>query len=86
MIPKYGRQFSCSSVPLRIEINHGLSHTPELGCKRIVFDSNYMKALHAPNLELNYDGIDKIVDDGILTKKGTWPEAHSTQHISRNYS
>ncbi|KAF9470688.1 FAD/NAD(P)-binding domain-containing protein [Pholiota conissans] len=41
-----------------------------MGCKRIIFDSNYLSALHRPNLDLNYDGIDTIVEDGILTKTG----------------
>ncbi|KDR82144.1 hypothetical protein GALMADRAFT_222024 [Galerina marginata CBS 339.88] len=40
------------------------------GCKRIIFDSGYLEALHRPNLELNWDGIDSIFEDGILTKTG----------------
>ncbi|KAF8957769.1 hypothetical protein BDZ97DRAFT_84041 [Flammula alnicola] len=41
-----------------------------LGCKRVIFDTNYLAALHRPNLDLNWDGIDTIVEDGILTKTG----------------
>ncbi|KAF9032933.1 hypothetical protein BJ165DRAFT_1534822 [Panaeolus papilionaceus] len=41
-----------------------------LGCKRIVFDTNYLNSLHRKNLDMNWDGIDRIVQDGILTKKG----------------
>ncbi|TFK35451.1 hypothetical protein BDQ12DRAFT_688163 [Crucibulum laeve] len=40
------------------------------GCKRIIFDTNYLAALHRPNLTLNWDGIESIVEAGILTKKG----------------
>ncbi|PPQ99174.1 hypothetical protein CVT24_009265 [Panaeolus cyanescens] len=41
-----------------------------LGCKRIIFDSNYLNSLHRPNLDINWDGIDRIVKDGVLTKTG----------------
>jgi len=41
-----------------------------LGCQRGIFDTTYLKALHQPNLEINYDGITAISDTGILTKKG----------------
>jgi len=40
------------------------------GCKRIVVDPGYLDALHKPNVHLTYDAIDKIVPEGILTKKG----------------
>ncbi|KXN83416.1 4-hydroxyacetophenone monooxygenase [Leucoagaricus sp. SymC.cos] len=41
-----------------------------IGCKRIIFDTDFCIALHRPNLDLNWDGIEKFVEDGILTKKG----------------
>ena len=41
-----------------------------LGCKRVIFDTNYLKALHRPNMELNYNGIAAISETGILTQKG----------------
>ncbi|KAL4250045.1 FAD-binding Monooxygenase Superfamily protein [Abortiporus biennis] len=41
-----------------------------VGCKRIVFGASYLKALHRPNMEINYDGIQEISEDGIVTKKG----------------
>jgi len=41
-----------------------------LGCKRTVFDTGYLQALNQSNIDLNWDGIEKIVEDGILTKKG----------------
>ncbi|KAF7359004.1 hypothetical protein MSAN_01241100 [Mycena sanguinolenta] len=40
------------------------------GCKRVIFDTNYLEALHRPNLKLNWDGIQSICEDGIITKKG----------------
>ncbi|KAJ7684224.1 hypothetical protein DFH06DRAFT_1155057 [Mycena polygramma] len=41
-----------------------------IGCKRIIFDTNFLQALHRPNMKLNWDGIQSICDDGIITKKG----------------
>ncbi|KAJ6567004.1 hypothetical protein B0H19DRAFT_1139113 [Mycena capillaripes] len=41
-----------------------------VGCKRIIFNQNYLEALHRPNLCLNWDGIQSICEDGIITKKG----------------
>ncbi|KAJ7490837.1 hypothetical protein FB451DRAFT_626442 [Mycena latifolia] len=42
-----------------------------LGCKRMIFDTNFLAALHRPNLSLNWDGIQFITEDGIVTKKGS---------------
>jgi cation diffusion facilitator CzcD-associated flavoprotein CzcO len=44
-----------------------------MGCKRILFDTNYLAALHRPNLALNWDGIEVVTEGGILTKKGIYP-------------
>ncbi|KAJ7185288.1 hypothetical protein C8R46DRAFT_1342594 [Mycena filopes] len=41
-----------------------------MGCKRLVRDTNYLKSLHKPNLRLNWDGIQSIDEDGLVTKKG----------------
>jgi cation diffusion facilitator CzcD-associated flavoprotein CzcO len=41
-----------------------------IGCKRIIIDTDYLAALHRPNVDLNWDGIQEIVEDGIVTKKG----------------
>ncbi|KAJ7232049.1 hypothetical protein B0H12DRAFT_1029168, partial [Mycena haematopus] len=41
-----------------------------LGCKRVIFDTNFLASLHRPNLKLNWDGIQSITEDGIITKKG----------------
>ena len=40
------------------------------GCRRIVVEPGYLKALHQPNISLNWDGIAKLAEDGIVTKKG----------------
>ncbi|KAL4250060.1 FMO family protein [Abortiporus biennis] len=42
-----------------------------VGCKRVVFGTTYLKALHRLNIEVTYDPVEKIVEDGIVTKKGT---------------
>ncbi|KAJ7689781.1 hypothetical protein B0H17DRAFT_1291851 [Mycena rosella] len=44
--------------------------TYDLGCKRVVFDPNYLSSLHRQNLSLNWDGIESIYADGIITKTG----------------
>ncbi|KAF8143749.1 FAD/NAD-binding domain-containing protein [Mycena galopus ATCC 62051] len=41
-----------------------------LGCKRIIRDTGFLGALHRPNLKLNWDGIQSICEEGIITKKG----------------
>ncbi|KAJ7255837.1 hypothetical protein B0H12DRAFT_1218728 [Mycena haematopus] len=43
-------------------------YTP--GCKRLLLDTNFLQSLHRPNIELNFDGIQSIYEDGIVTKKG----------------
>ncbi|TCD67926.1 hypothetical protein EIP91_011790 [Steccherinum ochraceum] len=40
------------------------------GCKRFVLDSGHLKALHRPNVDINFDGIAGITEHGIITKKG----------------
>ncbi|KAJ7221358.1 hypothetical protein GGX14DRAFT_514350 [Mycena pura] len=42
----------------------------DLGCKRLIFDTNYLPALHRPNVNLNWEGIQSISEDGIVTKQG----------------
>ncbi len=37
----------------------------------MIFDTDYLAALHRPNLTLNWNGIDRIVEDGIITKTGS---------------
>ncbi|KAF8888349.1 hypothetical protein BD779DRAFT_1611364 [Infundibulicybe gibba] len=47
-----------------------IAPTYTLGCKRMIFDTNYIATLHKPNMDVNWDGIDRITADGILTKTG----------------
>ncbi|KAJ7612203.1 hypothetical protein FB45DRAFT_760076, partial [Roridomyces roridus] len=44
--------------------------TYSLGCKRLIFDTGYLPALHRPNLNMNWDGIQSICEDGIIAKTG----------------
>ena len=37
----------------------------------MVIGTGYLSALHRPNLDLNYDGISKFTDDGLVTKTGS---------------
>ena len=41
-----------------------------LGCKRVVGDSGYLRALNQPNVSMCWDGIEKLEKEGIKTKKG----------------
>ncbi|KAI0781984.1 hypothetical protein C8Q75DRAFT_812057 [Abortiporus biennis] len=41
-----------------------------MGCKRLIFGTGYLEALQRPNMDLNYEGIEQIVEDGIVTKNG----------------
>ncbi|KAF5348350.1 hypothetical protein D9758_010944 [Tetrapyrgos nigripes] len=41
-----------------------------IGCKRVIFDTDYLTCLHRPNVTINFDGIDSLYDEGIITKKG----------------
>ncbi|KAJ1308247.1 hypothetical protein OPQ81_003962 [Rhizoctonia solani] len=49
---------------------YGKSCLVDFGCKRLVVDSGYLRSLHRPNVELEWDTITKIVPDGIETKSG----------------
>ncbi|KAJ7021677.1 hypothetical protein C8F04DRAFT_1003958 [Mycena alexandri] len=41
-----------------------------MGCKRLLRNTNYLQSLHKPNLRLNWDGIQSVEEDGLITKKG----------------
>ncbi|KAI0442718.1 putative monooxygenase [Xylaria telfairii] len=48
----------------------------EVGCKRRILDSDYLKCLHHENVELVYkDPIEEIVENGVRTKSGRVVEA-----------
>lgn len=40
------------------------------GCKRIIFDPGYLTSLHQKNVHLNFDGVERFTQDGIVTKTG----------------
>ncbi|KAF8896193.1 hypothetical protein BD779DRAFT_566403 [Infundibulicybe gibba] len=42
----------------------------DLGCKPIITDAGYLNALNRANLELNWDGITRIGEHGIISKTG----------------
>lgn len=42
----------------------------ELGCKRRIFDSGYLKSLHAENLTLTNSPIQEITENGVRTEEG----------------
>ncbi|KAG7086270.1 hypothetical protein E1B28_002236 [Marasmius oreades] len=44
--------------------------TYTLGCKRVIFDTDYLKCLHRPNVTMNWDGIQSITEDGVITTTG----------------
>ncbi|RDB25927.1 Baeyer-Villiger monooxygenase [Hypsizygus marmoreus] len=41
-----------------------------LGCKRVIFDTDYLSTLHQDNVEVNWSGIAGMVEDGIVTPQG----------------
>lgn len=43
----------------------------EIGCKRRIYDSGYLKALHDPRVNLTNSPIQEIVPQGIRTERGT---------------
>ncbi|KAF8555735.1 FAD/NAD(P)-binding domain-containing protein [Imleria badia] len=62
------RQYILDSTPSRYHDYLIPTHPP--GCKRTVADSGHLKSLSLPNVALNFDGIEHIVETGIFTKKG----------------
>ncbi|OCH95145.1 FAD/NAD(P)-binding domain-containing protein [Obba rivulosa] len=39
-------------------------------CKRLVMETGYLASLHKPNMNVNWDGIDTLVEEGVRTKTG----------------
>jgi cation diffusion facilitator CzcD-associated flavoprotein CzcO len=42
----------------------------ELGCKRVIYDTNYLASLARPNVSVVWDPIEAINEDSILTTEG----------------
>jgi hypothetical protein len=36
----------------------------------MIVDTGYLQSLHQPNVKLNWDGIQSICEDGIVTNQG----------------
>ncbi|KAK4040095.1 monooxygenase [Parachaetomium inaequale] len=47
----------------------------EVGCKRRIFDSNYLESLHAENLTLTNEGVTEILPNGVRMQSGEVVEA-----------
>ncbi|KAK3292933.1 uncharacterized protein B0H64DRAFT_403120 [Chaetomium fimeti] len=47
----------------------------EIGCKRRIFDTNYLETLHAENLTLTNEGVAEILPNGIRMQSGKVIEA-----------
>ncbi|KAG2735123.1 hypothetical protein G9P44_001337 [Scheffersomyces stipitis] len=47
----------------------------KLGCKRLIFDYNYIPSLHDPRIELRNDPIDHVSKKGLVMKSGEVIEA-----------
>ncbi|KAJ6566991.1 hypothetical protein B0H19DRAFT_1258157 [Mycena capillaripes] len=43
----------------------------KVGCKRVVYDTNYLASLARPNMSLVWDPIESINENGIVTKEGS---------------
>ncbi|KAJ6500897.1 hypothetical protein C8R45DRAFT_1210584 [Mycena sanguinolenta] len=43
----------------------------KVGCKRVVFDTDYLPSLARPNMSIVWDPIESITEDGIRTKSGS---------------
>ncbi|CAE6443561.1 unnamed protein product [Rhizoctonia solani] len=41
-----------------------------MGCKRIIYDPGYLESLQRPNIDLDWDTITAITENGITTKSG----------------
>ncbi|KAF8624356.1 hypothetical protein AX15_005919 [Amanita polypyramis BW_CC] len=50
------------------EYHERLMPKHSMGCRRLLFDSDYLASLHRPNVSLCFEGIKELVEDGIITK------------------
>ena len=47
----------------------------KIGCKRLIFDYNYVPSLKDPRIDIKTERINKVVEDGILLESGEHIEA-----------
>lgn len=64
IIPDY-RESTLMSTPTST-----LTLRTAAGCKRTIFDPGYLACLHQSNVRLSFDGIERLTEDGIVTKAG----------------
>ncbi|KAJ7758295.1 hypothetical protein B0H16DRAFT_649863 [Mycena metata] len=60
----------------------------KVGCKRVVYDTNYLASSARPNLSLTWESIESIHDSGIVTKSGRTEFdviIYSTGYIADDY-
>ncbi|KAF8709022.1 hypothetical protein RHS03_03348, partial [Rhizoctonia solani] len=67
-VPRYMTEYIKSVAPA--QYHQYLIPNYEVGCKRVVWDPGYLKSLHRPNVEMEWDPIAKILPDGIETVSG----------------
>lgn len=68
LVMKYSTNYIKKNAPAK-DVKD-LIPTYPMGCKRVLYDANYLAALRRPNLALNWDGIEAVTEVGIITKKG----------------
>ncbi|TCD60400.1 hypothetical protein EIP91_010226 [Steccherinum ochraceum] len=68
LIMKILRKYIQATAPA--EYHERLTPKYPFGCKRFIIDAGYLKALHRPNNDVNFDGVADVTEKGILTKKG----------------
>jgi cation diffusion facilitator CzcD-associated flavoprotein CzcO len=68
VIPSHPNHSAIST--LFCELHRFVLKITEVGCKRVVYDTNYLPSLARPNLSLVWDPIESINEHGILTKEG----------------
>ncbi|KAJ7765587.1 hypothetical protein B0H16DRAFT_1523576 [Mycena metata] len=70
-VQKSVKGYMAKSTPAQY-VDHLIPSDPnhKLGCKRLLYDTNYLTSLARPNLSLVYAPIESIGAEGILTKEG----------------
>ena len=52
------------------QLREKLTPDYQVGCKRVIINKTFYKAIQKPNAHLITDGIEKIVPEGVVTKDG----------------
>ena len=51
-----------------------------MGCKRVLFDCNYLASFHRPNVSLYSGGVKEVVEDGVITTNGMFAKQKNADH------